>query len=69
MILVLIGIKMLGYLPQISLIEMLGGIILLMGIAMAVTLVYSTRKPEKESEQRKETEEKREKKKEKKMDI
>lgn len=62
MILVLIGIKMLGYLPQISLIEMLGGIILLMGIAMAVTLVYSTRKPEKESEQRKETEEKREKK-------
>ena len=54
MILVLIGIKMLGYLPQISLIEMLGGIILLMGIAMAVTRVYSTRgKKRKRKEKRK----------------
>ena len=61
-ILVLIGLKMLGYLPQISLIGILGGVILLMGIAMAVTFVYSTKKPEKESEQRNETEEKREKK-------
>ena len=61
-ILVLIGLKMLGYLPRISLIEILGGIILLMGIAMAVTFACSTKKPEKESEQRNETEDKREKK-------
>lgn len=60
-ILVLIGLKMLGYLPRIPLAEILGGILLLMGIAMAATFVYSMRKPEKESGQRKETEDKREK--------
>ena len=50
-ILVLIGLKMFGYLPRISLTEILGGILLLMGIAMVVTFVYSTRKRETESGQ------------------
>lgn len=63
-ILVLSVLKMLGYLPRISLIEILGGILLFMGTAMVVTFVYSIRKRETESGQMEENrmEEKKDKK-------